>query len=98
MLRLRKQRVEKVVLFGPAGNLCVEARQRDFLGHGFEVALVRDATAGTSNEQGYQVAMVNFRFLAHAVWTTEEAERRLHEAAGRGSQRDGRRDVRRSAD
>lgn len=83
VLQLRKRRIEKVVLFGPAGNLCVEAHLRDFLEHGFEVAAVRDATAGTANEEGdgYRAAMVNFRFLAHAVWTTEEAVGRLREAA-----------------
>jgi nicotinamidase-related amidase len=71
-LQLRKRRIEKVVLAGPAGNLCVEARLRDFLEHGFEVAMVRDATAGTTNEEGdgYRAALVNFRFMAHALWTT----------------------------
>jgi nicotinamidase-related amidase len=75
VLQLRKRRIEKVVLFGPAGNLCVEAHLRDFLEHGFEVAMVRDATAGPANEEGdgYRAALVNFRFLAHAVWTTREA-------------------------
>ena len=24
-------------------------------------------------EQGFQAALVNFRFLAHAIWTTEQA-------------------------
>jgi nicotinamidase-related amidase len=75
VLQLRKRRIEKVVLAGPAGNLCVEAHLRDFLEHGFEVAMVRDATAGTTNEEGdgYRAALVNFRFLAHALWTTREA-------------------------
>src|SRR5215471_11330620 len=65
VLQLRKRRVEKVILAGPAGNLCVEAHLRDFLEHGFEVAMVRDATAGTKNEEGdgYEAALVNFRFL-----------------------------------
>ena len=83
VLQLRKRRIEKVILAGPAGNLCVEAHLRDFLEHGFEVAMVRDAVAGTKNEEGdgYRAAMVNFRFLAHAVWTTEEAVRRLREAS-----------------
>ena len=83
VLQLRKRRIEKVVLAGPAGNLCVEAHLRDFLEHGFEVAMVRDATAGTTNEEGdgYRAALVNFRFLAHAVWTTREAVRRMAEAA-----------------
>ena len=47
--------------------------------------MVRDAAAGPANEEGdgYRAAMVNFRFLAHALWTTEEAVRLMHEAAGR---------------
>jgi nicotinamidase-related amidase len=85
VLQLRKRRIEKVILAGPAGNLCVEAHLRDFLEHGFEVAMVRDATAGTKNEEGdgYQAALVNFRFLAHALWTTREAVGLLREASAR---------------
>jgi nicotinamidase-related amidase len=75
ILQLRKRRIDKVVMAGPAGNLCVEAHFRDLLEHGFEVAMVRDAIGGTSNEEGdgVQAALVNFRFLAHALWTTDEA-------------------------
>jgi biuret amidohydrolase len=82
VLQLRKRRIEKVILTGPVGNLCVEAHLRDFLEQGFEVAMVRDATAGAKNEEGdgYQAALVNFRFLAHALWTTEEAVRLMREA------------------
>ena len=85
VLQLRKRRIEKVILAGPAGNLCVEAHLRDFLEHGFEVAMVRDATAGTKNEEGdgYQAALVNFRFMAHALWTTREAGGLMREAASR---------------
>ena len=85
VLQLRKRRIEKVVLAGPAGNLCVEAHLRDFLEHGFEVAMVRDATAGTTNEEGdgYRAALVNFRFMAHALWTTREAVGLMREAASR---------------
>lgn len=83
VLQLRKRRIEKVILAGPVGNLCVEAHLRDFLEHGFEVAMVRDATAGTKNEEGdgYQAALVNFRFMAHALWTTQEAVELMNEAA-----------------
>ena len=37
--------------------------------------MVKDATAGPSLPEGdgYQAALVNFRFLAHAIWTTEQA-------------------------
>jgi nicotinamidase-related amidase len=84
VLQLRKRRIEKVIVAGPAGNLCVEAHLRDLLEQSFEVAMVRDATAGTTNEEGdgYQAALVNFRFLAHALWTTEEAVGLMQEAAG----------------
>jgi nicotinamidase-related amidase len=85
VLQLRKRRIEKVILAGPAGNMCVEAHLRDFLEHGLEVAMVRDATAGAKNEEGdgYQAALVNFRFMAHALWTTREAVRLMGEAAAR---------------
>lgn len=84
LLQLRKRRIEKVIMAGPAGNLCVEAHFRDLLEHGFEVAMIRDAIGGTINEEGdgYQAALVNFRFLAHALWTTQEAVALMHEALG----------------
>ena len=90
VLQLRKRRIEKVILAGPAGNLCVEAHLRDFLEHGFEVAMVRDATAGTTNEEGdgYRAALVNFRFMAHALWATRETVDRMREASGAKSPSD----------
>src|SRR5262245_16933071 len=83
VLQLRKRRIEKVILAGPVGNLCVEAHLRDFLEQGFEVAMVRDATAGVKNEEGhgYQAALVNFRFLAHALWTTHDTVQLMREAS-----------------
>ena len=40
----------------------------------FEVAVVRDATAGPRlpSGDGYLAALTNYSFLAHAVWMTEE--------------------------
>ena len=83
LLQLRKRRIEKVIMAGPAGNLCVEAHFRDLLEHGFEVAMIRDAIGGTINEEGdgVQAALVNFRFLAHALWTTRAAVELMHEAS-----------------
>jgi nicotinamidase-related amidase len=74
ILQLRRYRIEQVILAGPVGNLCVEAHMRDCIEHGFEVAMVRDATAGAMNEEGdgHDAAMINWRFLAHAVWTTQQ--------------------------
>ena len=78
VLQLRRRRIEKVILAGPAGNICVEAHLRDFLEQGFEVAMVRDATAGTKNEEGdgYQAALVNFRFMAHLRMLEQALPRR----------------------
>jgi biuret amidohydrolase len=84
ILQLRRNRIEKIVLAGPVGNLCVEAHLRDFIEHGFEVAMVRDATAGAVNDEGdgYQAALINWRFMAHALWSTRETVQRIEAAAG----------------
>lgn len=70
----------------PVGNLCVEAHMRDLIEHGFEVAMVRDATAGTENEEGdgYKAALTKWRFLAHALWGMADAVRLIK---GRASNR-----------
>ena len=41
--------------------------------------MVRDAIVAGRNEEGnaYQAAMVNFRFMANAVWTTEDMVSRM---------------------
>ncbi len=41
--------------------------------------MVRDAVAGAVNEEGdgYEAAMTNYRFMANAVWTTEETVKRF---------------------
>jgi nicotinamidase-related amidase len=46
------------------------------LEQGFEVAVVKDATAGPRHPEwgdGYTAALINYAFLAHAVLTTDEA-------------------------
>ena len=56
---------------------------RDVAEHGFEIAMVRDAIAGGVNEEGdaYQAAMVNYRFIANAVWTTKDTVTHMTAAA-----------------
>ncbi len=80
ILQLRKRGVDKVILAGMSANLCVESHLRELLEQGFEVAVVSDATAAAqvAEGDGYQAALVNFRFLASAVWTTKEAKKHLH--------------------
>ncbi len=79
VLQLRKQRVEKVILAGMSANLCTEAHMRDLLEQGFEVAVVKDATAGAMLPEGdgYLAALINFRYMANALWTTDEAVARI---------------------
>jgi nicotinamidase-related amidase len=62
VLQLAKRRITKIILGGMLANICVEAHLREFLERGFEVAVVKDATAG---------------FLAHAVLSTDEAVDRM---------------------
>jgi nicotinamidase-related amidase len=75
ILQLRKRGITKILLCGMLANMCVESHLRDLLENGFEVAVIRDATAGPRHPtrgDGYQAALVNYAFLAHAVVTTGE--------------------------
>jgi len=83
-LQLRKLRVDQIVLAGMSANLCVEAHMREFIEQGFEVAVVRDATAGAKVPEGdgYLAALINFRMMANAVWSTGEAVDRMRALAG----------------
>ena len=75
VLQLRKHRIDQVVLAGMSANLSVESHLRALLEGGFEVAVVRDATAAAiiPEGDGYLAALTNFRFMANAVWTTAQA-------------------------
>jgi len=79
MLQLRKQKVDQVILAGMSANLCVESHLRELLERGFEVAVVKDATAAAQVPEGdgYLSALINYRFIANAVWTTDEAVARI---------------------
>jgi nicotinamidase-related amidase len=79
VLQLRKNHVDQVVLAGMSANLCVESHLRELLEQGFEVAVVKDATAAAKLPEGdgYLAAIINFRFIANAVWTTDEAVKQM---------------------
>ena len=80
VLQLRKRGIGKIILGGMLANICVESHLREFLEQGFEVAIVKDATAGPRHPvwgDGYQAAMINYQFLAHAVLSTDEAVDRM---------------------
>jgi nicotinamidase-related amidase len=83
-LQLRKRGIDKVILGGMSANLCVESHMRELLEQGFEVAVVKDATAAaqTPDIDGYAAAVTNFRFLASTVWTTDQATAAMNAATG----------------
>ncbi|MFJ9543941.1 isochorismatase family protein [Streptomyces sp. NPDC101225] len=82
ILQLRKRGITQVILAGMAANLCTEGHLRELVEQGFEVVVVRDATAGPRLPEGdgYLAALINFRFLASAVWSTEHTISQLNAA------------------
>jgi nicotinamidase-related amidase len=65
VLQLRKRGINKVM-----------AHMRELLEQGFEVTVVKDATAGARHPElgdGYQAALINYGYMANAVLTTDEA-------------------------
>ena len=75
VLQLRKRKIEKVILGGMLANMCVESHLRELLEQGFEVAVVKDATAAPKHPEwgyGYTAALINYAFLAHAVLRTDD--------------------------
>ena len=72
VLQLRKRGIDRVIIGGMSANLCTESHMRELIEQGFEVAVVSDATAAAivPEGNGYEAALVNYRFIASAVWTT----------------------------
>ena len=70
-------------VLGRGGMGVTESHMREFLERGFEVAVVSDGTAAAivAEGDGYAAALVNFRFMAMNVMTTQETVRAIAEAA-----------------
>ena len=80
VLQLRKRGVDTVVLGGMSANLCTESHMRELLEQGFEVIVVKDATAAALSPElgdGYAAALINFAYMANDVLTTEQAVARM---------------------
>jgi len=76
VLQLRKRGIDKVIIAGMSANLCVESHMRELAEQGFEIAVVKDATAAAvlPGLDGYKAALTNFRMIASHVFTTKELE------------------------
>jgi len=81
-LQLRKRGVDQIILGGMSANLCVESHFRELQEQGFEIAVVRDATAAAKIPEGdgYAAAIVNFRYMANALWTADEVIAQINKA------------------
>jgi len=80
VLQLRKRGIDTVILGGMSANLCVESHLRELLEQGFEVIVVKDATAAAVTPElgdGYQSALTNYGFIANEVITTNDAVKRM---------------------
>lgn len=79
VLQLRKRGISKVILSGMSANLCTQAHLYELLEQGFEVVVVRDATAAAKLPEGdgYLAAITNFRYVANDLWTTAEAVQKI---------------------
>ena len=76
ILQLRKRGIGRIILGGMSANLCVESHLRELLEQGFEVFVVKDATAAAKTPDlgdGYAAALTNFAFIANGVISTDEA-------------------------
>jgi nicotinamidase-related amidase len=75
VLQLRKRGISKVILSGMSANLCTQAHLYELLEQGFEIAVVRDATAAAKLPEGdgYLAAITNFRYVANDLLTTDQA-------------------------
>lgn len=80
ILQLRKRGINKIILAGMSGNLCVDLHLRELVERGFEVAVVFDATAspelpasnGNPAIDGPTASYTNFRLISSKVYTTKE--------------------------
>jgi biuret amidohydrolase len=66
-----------------SANLCVESHLRELLEQRFAVAVVKNATGAAilPEGDGYLAALTNFRYMANALWTTDEALERMKRRA-----------------
>lgn len=76
VLQLRKRGIDNIILAGMSANLCVESHMRELVEQGFNVSVVKDATAAAilPGLNGYEAALVNFRMISSHVYTTAELQ------------------------
>jgi ureidoacrylate peracid hydrolase len=72
-LRLKQNGIHKLIVIGLIAHTCVEATVRFAAELGYEVTVVKDATADYSDEEMHAALEVNLPNYASAIVTTKEA-------------------------
>jgi nicotinamidase-related amidase len=81
-LQLRQRGVQKIILVGMLANTCLEATGRYGMELGYEVTLVRDATAAFSAAAMQCAHDINGPTYAHAIVTTDELMQAIRDSQG----------------
>jgi ureidoacrylate peracid hydrolase len=76
-LQLRKHGIQKLIVIGLLASTCVEATVRFAAELGYEVTMVKDATADLSNEKMHAALDINIPNYATGLVTTNEVVRAL---------------------
>src|SRR5208283_3452855 len=71
-LQLKKHGIQKLIIIGLIAHTCVEATVRYAAELGYEVTMVKDATADYSNEEMHAALDVNIPNYASAIVTTDQ--------------------------
>src|SRR5262249_4705663 len=71
-LQLKKHGIHKLIVIGLRANTCVESTVRFAAELGYEVTMVKDATASFSGEEMHAALDINIPNYASAIVTTNE--------------------------
>ena len=71
-MQLKRHGIHQVIVMGLIAHTCVEATVRYAAELGYEVTMVKDATADYSDEEMHAALEVNIPNYASAIVTTDE--------------------------
>jgi ureidoacrylate peracid hydrolase len=71
-LQLKKHGIHQLIAIGLVAHTCVESTVRFAAELGYEVTMVKDATASYSEEEMHAALDVNIPYYASAIVTTNE--------------------------
>lgn len=80
-LQLKKHGIQKLIITGLIAHTCVEATVRYAAELGYDVTMVKDATADYSNEEMHAALKLNIPNYASAIVTTAEVVGSISEVA-----------------